>query len=394
MGTVVDFPPAARAVLSGPIRQLMAATAALAGQVPAELPGPQALVETAVLLAELDRLKAVSLSRVADVDRRGLAQLDGAPSTASWVAQQQTGTGRSDVALARRLDRFPLLAQRVFDGLPLASAQQIGSALTKLRPHLDRTDGLLDGQPADLVLAAVICSGVLGLVCETRGGIADTDPRLGRLVAELAQIADRPDTALARLEAAFLLLARELEPASLAGALERLVDACLPQMLQDDADRAHRDRELLLTRNYTGSGWTVGGQLDAECGELLHTVLAAQQATDTDNPADTAAWAALRDAGADGQDIVELDGCSGAPRSKRQRRHDALKDGLRRLLDDGALGQRGKNAPHIGVTVGLDALHAAPGALPAVGDTGQPLPASLVQRWLCESTLTRFVIAR
>jgi hypothetical protein len=397
MGTVVDFPPAPAAapalVLSAPIRTLMAATEALAAQTPAEMPGPQALAETQILLAELDRLKAVALARVADVDRRGLAELDGAPSTASWVAQQQTGMDRGDVALARRLDRYPLLAQRVFDGLPLESAQKIGAALTKLRPHLDRPDGLLDGQPADLVIASVICNGVRDLVCEARGGMDDTDPRLDQLIAELAGIAGRADTGLSRLEAAFLVLAREIEPALLHSALERLVDACLPQQLEDAADQADRDRQLQLTRNYGGAGWTVSGQLDTECGEMLHTVLTAELATDPDNPVDTAAWSALRETGAETEEIVELDGCAGAPRSMRQRRHDGLKTALRRLLDSGALGRRGGHVPHIAVTVSLDGLHGAPGALPAIGDSGQPLPASLVQRWLCDSEITRFLLS-
>ena len=392
MAIVMDFPAPAGAALSPPLLGLIAATQQLSAQRPADIPGPQALVETQVLLAELDRLTAIALARIADVDRRGLAELDGAASTSTWVAEQQTGIERGDVALARRLDRFPLLAQSVFDGLGIKTAQRIASALTKLRPHLDRPDGLIDGQPAEAVVRAVICDGVLSLLCEGCGGLDDTDPRLAGWVQQLAEIASRPASELARLEAAFVWLGTRLEPGLLGSALERLVDACLPQQLQDDADRAHRDRELLLTRNYGGAGWTVSGQLDTECGELLHTVLTAQLATDDSNPADTAAWAAHRATGADTDEILELVGCHDAPRSIRQRRHDALKTGLRLLLDTAALGQRGKAAPHLDVIVSLAALHTEPGALPAVGGSGHPLPLSLVQQWLCDSYLTRFVL--
>ena len=389
MTEVMGFPAQ---ILSAPLRQLMSATAELSSQAPADLPGPQALLEAQVLLTELDRLKAIALARIADVDRRGLAELDGAASTSSWVAQQQTGMERGDVALARRLDRFPLLAERVFDGLSVKAAQRIASALTKLRPHVDRLDGTIDGHPAQQVLRAVICDGALSLVCESCGGLDDADPRLAIWQRQLADIAMRPVSELDRLEAAFVWLGVHLEPGLLGSALERLVDACLPQQLEDDADRAHRERELFLSRNYGGIGWTVSGQLDDECGELLHTVLTAQLAIDADNPADTAAWAAQRATGADTDDILDLAGCHGAPRSIPQRRHDALKTGLRLLLDTAALGQRGKAAPHIDVTVSLAALHAEPGALPAVGSAGQPLPLSLVRQWLCDSYLTRFVL--
>jgi hypothetical protein len=81
------------------------------------------------------------------------------------------------------------------------------------------------------------------------------------------------------------------------------------------------------------------------------------------------------------------------PRSLRQRRHDALRNGLRRLLDSGLLGLRDKIAPHLAVTVGQDTLHDTPGALPAVAASGVRLPTSLLRTWLCDSNLTRFVLS-
>lgn len=81
------------------------------------------------------------------------------------------------------------------------------------------------------------------------------------------------------------------------------------------------------------------------------------------------------------------------PRSRRQRAHDALSNGLARLLDAGLIGQRGKNAAHVSVTVTAEALDDAPGALPAQGSSGAHLPASLARQWGCSSNLTRFVLS-
>ena len=112
-------------------------------------------------------------------------------------------------------------------------------------------------------------------------------------------------------------------------------------------------------------------------------MLAAAKATDPDNPADTAAWAAQR----------SDEPTAPAPRSRRQQHHDALKLALRRLLDSGALGLRDKTAPHLLVTVSLDQLQGRPGALPATGAAGTPLAAGLVRRLLCDSRITRLVLS-
>jgi hypothetical protein len=288
---------------------------------------------------------------------------------------------RSDVALARRLDRLPLVADEVASGLlSVACAQRIGTVLDRLRPYVDRPDGLIDGQSAEPVLTAVVVDLVSLLVAEGRGGYDEDDAALLALRTRLAAIASAPETGIARLEAAFLVLAQHVEPGLLAGALARLADAIVPDRLAERADRAHRDRGFGLRLNHDGSGWTITDRdLDLECGELLHTFLQAEMATDPDNPADTAAF---RD-----------DGCGSAGRSLRQRRHDALTLGLRRYLDSGIAGMRDKVAPHLAVTVSAAALHGAPGALPARGASGASLPIGLVRHWLCDSAITRFVLS-
>ena len=375
--------------LSAPLRALADAVDGLAAQVAVELPGAQALAETAVLLRLVQRLQLVQLQRLADVDTRGLYALEDAPSTGSWLAGQQLELERSQVALARALRALPLVAEQVADGgLPLRSAKLIDTALGKVGRFLDRPDGLLDGQPQEQVLQAVIMRGVPDLVSEAIGGVAEDDPRLSKLTEELTRICFEPVPALARLEAALVVLALHLEPAQLRSALARLVDALLPVRLQERSDRAHTDRGLTLLRDPDGSGWFLtDADLDDECGELLWTVLQAQLATDPDNPTDTTAAQ-----GRHHEPTEQLYDGTG-PRSWKQRRHDALKLGLRRLLDSAALGVRDKAAPHLAVTIGLDTLHDLPGALPAMGASGQRLPVGLVRRWLCDSVLTRYVLS-
>jgi hypothetical protein len=373
--------------MSSEVLALIAALDAVAAQPPADLAPAVALADASAVLVAADRLRAVALARVADVERRQLHDLDDSPSTAAWVAEQATSVSRGEIALARQLDRVPQVAERIAaGGLSLDGGVQISRALNHLRPHVDRPDGLIDGQPGEEVVGAVVIDGIRMLVAEARGGLSDDDPLLARLGQELTEVAERPTTQLARLEAGFLVLARYVERSRLRSALERLVDALLPQQLEDAAANAHRERRLELVRDQ--SGWTVRGRLDLECGELLHTALTAAMATDEDNPADTAAAAALREQGLD----PYADGCVQV-RTTGQRRHDGLRLALRRLLDSGALGQRGRQVPHIAVTVTDAALHRRPGAAAARTASGATLPMSLVQRLVCGSAMTRFLLS-
>jgi hypothetical protein len=368
---------------------LVAAIDTLSAQTAADLPPAQALLEAQVLLVQADRLRALILARLADVDRRQLHDLDGSPSTASWVAEQHTSTSRSDVALARKLDRYPQVAVRIAEGgLSVADGVVVSRALSSLRRHLDRPDGLIDGQDGEAALRGVIGNGIPLLVGQALGGVADDDPRLLRVVDAAAEILGRPVSQLARIEAAFLLVAEKVEPGQLRAILLCLVDALLPNELAARADDAHTHRGLELIRDDDGGGWTVRGRLDLECGELLHTALHAAMDTDPDNPLDTAAAAQLREQGRDPYE----DGCVEV-RSRPQRRHDALKLLMRKALDTGVLGSRGKHSPHIAVAVLADTLHDQPGALPARAASGVNLPIDLVRRLLCDSALTRFVLS-
>jgi hypothetical protein len=378
--------------------QLQELLASVAEVDPVELPGAQALADTRELLAARAKLDAVLLRRLGDVDARRLHQLDASPTTTAWARAQGAAVDAGTVTLARRLGRLPGLQGAVCAGtLTPDVAARIGTALTKLRPLVDRPDGLIDGQPGEAAVTAVVVDGALSAVCEALGGLADDDPRVLDLHAQLSEISCWPTGQLARLEAAFVLLAERLPGGSLPGALGQLVDALLPNELEKRAARAGDQAQLSLRPNADGSGWLLRGELDLETGELAHAVLTAMSATDPDNPADTAAGERLRASGWEFGDPIpdhlqRADRPWDPPRSRGRKLHDALRLALRTLLDSGALGLRDKVAPHIGVTVGLGALHREPGATPATGASGLSLPLSLVKTWWCDAYVTRFVL--
>ena len=104
------------ATVSAPVHALVTAVDALLVQAPADLPGPQALADATVLVAELERLRALVLTRLADVDTRQLHTLADAPSTGTWLTAQHSSLTRTELALARRLAAFPALATAVDTG--------------------------------------------------------------------------------------------------------------------------------------------------------------------------------------------------------------------------------------------------------------------------------------
>jgi peptidoglycan hydrolase-like protein with peptidoglycan-binding domain len=390
--------PSLKPASPGGVSRLREVLGGLAQVDPVALPGALALAETRELLAARAQLDALLLRRLGDVDARKLHQLDASPTTTSWVRAQDSTVDASTITLARRLNRLPALDDAVQSGsLGPDAAARIASALTKLRPLVDRPDGLIDGQPGEATVTAVVVDGVADLVFQAMGGLAQDDPRVAELRDALSEVSCSPTGQLARLEAAFVLLAQHVPAGCLPGALSMLVDALLPNELEKRAAKAADQAQLTLRRNADGSGWLLRGELDLETGELAHTVLTAMAATDPDNPTDTSAAEQLRASGwAFGDPIPDdLPGTAQpwqAPRSRGRRMHDALKLALRAILDSGELGLRDKVAPHVGVHVGLGALHRDPGARPAVGASGLALPLSLVKKWWCDAYVTRYVL--
>lgn len=379
-------------VLSAEVLALRAAIDAVAAQDLDALDGRQALAEVKALLAEVQRLDVVGLSRLGHVDRLHLHELDGARSTARWVEAQGVGASGTQVAVARRLGQFPLVAAQVLERrLPLSVAQKLQAVLVRLRPYVDRADGLIDGQPAAEVLGGVVLDGVRLVVAQARGGFPTLDdPVLQQLSVELPEIAARPTSDLARLEAAFLVVAAHVEPGQIAACLGVLVDALLPIHFEDRARRRHESRGVRLVRRADGVGWRLDGDLDLECGERFYAFLQSELARDPGNPLDTEVAGALREQGLDPYD-PEL-GSYLTPRSTAERTHDALSNGLARHLASDLGGTHDKNPVQVVVTVPAASLDAQPGALPARAASGATLPCSLVRRWACGGSLTRHVL--
>jgi len=376
-------------LLSSKVRAVVTALAALGDVVPSDVPGAMALEDTRALLRVKEQLDTLLLPRLRDIELRQLHELDALPSVGSWVEAQTTSVDRRQVVLARRLEGLPAVRRELESGrLSMLAAQRVGTAVEKVRGFLDRRDGLIDGLPAEDVLDAVILRGVPQLFGEALGGLSDDDLRLRRLLNDMAAVQSSGRSQVARVEEAFVALASRVETRSLAPALDQLVDALLPQRLEDLAERAHARRGLALERNSDGCGWRLEADLDDETGELLHTTLAAAMGTDPENVSDTALAEQAR---AEGRDPYTPSPAP-SPRMVWERRHDALTTVLRDWLGSGIAGTRGKVVPHLLVRVGVDAMADAPGSLPAVGSSGRSLPASLVRRWACDSVITRFVM--
>ncbi len=132
-----------------PVAALRLALSSLVQVDPVDLPADQALAQATDLLAARAQLEAVLLRRLGDVDARKLHQLDGSPTTTSWVRAQGAVVDPSTVTLSRRLVPAPRTGRRPSG--PGRSARRlpprIAAALTRLRPLVDRPDGLSTASP-------------------------------------------------------------------------------------------------------------------------------------------------------------------------------------------------------------------------------------------------------
>jgi hypothetical protein len=403
------------------VLSLRSAVDALAAQEPTQLPGDVALQRSKDLLVECERLKALALEALSDVDRRELYTSEGSPTTNAWITGLHVpGVGKTEITLARRLRAVPRVAEELKAGrLSGQNAGRITTALTKARSHLDQPDGRIDGQVGEEALYGVCVNGISTLLAEQgrplpaavlstdvsdngtageAGQGADDSPSPAErahhvLREELEALLDAPATQVARLEASLLVLARHSDPVQLPAALAQLLDALLPGEHEKRAQKAEDERGLTLTRHSDRSGGSVRGDLDDEAFEFLSVLVQAGMATDPDSPDDTRAWRDRRAAGIDA-DLDPDDWPAGQPRprSAKQRRHDAFRSVLRKALDHGLLGTRGKALPHVVITVGADLLDGVPGSLPGRSATGGRWSQRQVRRLLCQSRFTRMVL--
>ena len=382
-----------------PMEQLQDAVRRLQAEHVSSLPPEEALLRAEQLHRVSTQLELLRLQAVADVEHRSLYTLSGAPTTSAWLSTQNADYDRREVALAKKLSALPLVCAEIEAGrLPMSAGKALQTSLSLLRPRVDRPDGLIDGLSGEAVLEAVILDGVREVVAACRGGFPDPSEELAVLEGVLRDIVLSPaaedpvcgPSQIARLEAAFLVVAQWVEPHQLVSALGLLVGALLPVELEARAARAYAERGLRLVRR--GDGWRLEGDLDLETGELLFTFLDAEMRRDEQNASDSAEAAQLRADGLDPCDPDEVPAAS-VLRSRRQRGHDALRNGLSRYLGAGLGGSADKVAVHVGVTVSAGRLANEPGSLPARGSSGALLPLTLVQNWLCDSWVTRFVMS-
>jgi hypothetical protein len=243
---------------------------------------------------------------------------------------------------------------------------------------------------------------VAGATC----GLSD-DPRLTDLIARTEQIVGSGTGQLDRIEAALCLLAAQSPRRELRACLAEQQDALRPSALEQHGDRAHDQRGLELQPAFGGGGGRVIIDADSELFEMLHAALAAEARRDAETVQDNALHAeARRQACTDEElarealkhDPLAEDGERLAglrkPRDRRQRAHDALRNLLQRYLDAGLAGSHNKTPVGITVTVPADRIEGRPGALPAVGGSGQRIPVSRLRQWWCDAAVTALVVSR
>lgn len=387
--------PGAGLAPSPEVAAYAAAVEGLAACDPVMVPPAQALVDLQALLSADEHGRRVRLARMRDAHVRKLAAIEDEVSLQTWARKRFDDVPRDDIATAALLRPFAWLWARVPTGqVPVEAARLAGRALKKLRPHVDRPDGRIDGQPASDVMSAVV-GHVVPLIAQARLGLALDGPLLATLQEEVAAILASSDGELGKLERAFTLLAGHVPLRHLPSALAEQVDALLPTSLEEHAERARARRTVRLDPEPLG----ITIRPDDELYELMHTVLSAAVARDPENPSDTEARRQVRqqhETAVDGAHLergdVEADNDVRFPRSRGERLHDALKLVLQRYLGAGLAGSRDKAPVSITVTLPLEKLEKAAGTLPAVGGSGRRLPASLVGRWWCDATVTGLVL--
>jgi hypothetical protein len=387
--------PLPRPEPSGDVKALAGAARRLAATDPTTLLPEQALVDLEALMRADELLRIARLNRWVDAHTRKLHRLDGEPGMNSWVRRRFDDAPWADIPVADNLRPYVHLRSEVSARrVSVEAAGLIGKALKKLRPHLDRDTGLIDGQPGDEVIAAVV-GNVVPLVAGARLGLKDDDPLLLELLAKVEEVVAGPDSQLGKLEVAFILMGVHIPLRYLKAALDEQVDALLPSELEERAAKGQQTRNLRLDKNRAYGGGRISVEASDELYEYAEALLAAEVRRDPENPADTLAKTHQRTIHGEvvEPDDVEADGDVRFPRTRGQRLHDALLLMFQRYAAAGLAGSHDKAPVSITVTVSSENVERQPGALPAKGGSGRSLPASLVGRWWCDASVTALVVS-
>jgi hypothetical protein len=395
-GVTADPPP--RPAPSGDVKALAWAARRLEATDPATLSPEQALVDLEAMLHACELLRVARLTRLTDGHVRKLAALDDECSLQTWARRRFDDVPREDIATSELLRPYVHLRGQVRARVvTVEAARLVGRALKKLRPHVDRPDGLIDGQPGGPVIAAVV-GNIVPLIAGSRLGLKDDDPLLISLLGCVEGSVSGSDSELGKLEVAFSLMGQHIPLRHLKAALDEQVDALLPTELEEKAEKARHTRNLRLDKERAFGGGRISVDADDELYELAETVLGAQGRRDPENPADTDAKQQARQRSLHGDALedgdVEEEGDVRFPRTKGQRLHDALKLVFQQYLAAGLAGSHDKAPVAVTVTVPLENLENRPGALPAVGGSGRRLAASVVGRWWCDAGVTALVLTQ
>lgn len=313
-----------------------------------DLPPAVSLERLRTVLVQRERLDAVLLDAVRDLEARELFALDGAGSARSWLMAQRVGGDPALVSIARRQAERPVVRAAHRDGrLATRAAQQVCTALEGLPVEAD-----------EATMTAVLDEAVSQVLNASNGGSPPDAVAVEALLT--ACKADTLAAPAARLEPVFVLLATRLAPTMLAAALSSLTDALAPEAQLDQAEDVRDQRNLTLNPVQDGA-WDVRGLLDPETGILFHTELERRMALDPDQP--------------------------GQVRTKGQRRADALAQLLRDVSGVEA-GTGGGSPAHLTVFAWHDSVLARPGSLPGTFADGTPMPAPTLQRLGCDSILS------
>ena len=243
------------------ISQLQQLVTRLANTQPTSLPAAQALADAAALLQLTQQLRLHNLTRIADVETRKLHTLAGIGSTSSWIRHVEPDTTDGDPALGKPLRRYPHLhSQLRTRQLSMIAARRVATCLSRLRPHLDRTHGLIDQQPTTTDVINAVVANVFDQIAQQHLGLTDDNPLLQHLIATTETILTTGGTHLSQLVQALTLLAQHVPPAALPTLLDDVLCAVLPSTLEQRADKASQRAALHLERRLDG-GWHLEGDL-------------------------------------------------------------------------------------------------------------------------------------
>lgn len=294
----------------GPAADVLALGAAVdeaLSVVPVALPPEVAVARAERLLALQERVSALALVAVADVDARELWRSRAAGSSRGWLRTLPCGD-RGQVTLARLLEGRPVLASALAAGqVSVRTAGVVARELARVPAQVDaaQLQGVLLDGVGDLlsVWAGAACfdpTDVQEVEFEARRELLSAAVRVG--------LADTWCDTAGQLEPAFVLAATVLAPAELESGLRLLVDALQPAPDADAlGEREHRSRGLSL-RKLSGGGWSLRAHLTDEVGELLFQALRVREDGHPLQKARATRAAAQHDVfGADGEPDVRAD---------------------------------------------------------------------------------------